>query len=166
MGLTSLSLPNCTRISHTQLFYVTIMINLLPIYFAYNDLTGNFPFTSYDGSVCYLVVHHYESNAILALPISSLDDKTIFDAYKSAFDELVAKGFKPKSNIMDNQATKYIKKNLTKEECKLQLVEPHNHRINAAERVIQTFKDAFIAALTTTDLDFLLHCGTASPPRY
>jgi hypothetical protein len=46
----------------------------------YNDLPENFPFMSYDGSVCYLVVYHYESNAILALPISGLDDKTIFEA--------------------------------------------------------------------------------------
>jgi hypothetical protein len=37
------------------------------------------------------------------------------------------------------------------QQCKLQLVEPHNHRMNAAERAIQTFKDAFIAALATTD---------------
>jgi hypothetical protein len=35
-------------------------------------------------------------------------------------------------------------------------VEPHNHHVNAAERVIQTFKDAFIAALATTDRDFPL----------
>jgi hypothetical protein len=41
-----------------------------------------------------------------------------------------------------------------KNDCKLQLDEPHNHRINAAERAIQTFKDAFIAALVTTDKDF------------
>jgi hypothetical protein len=79
----------------------------------YNDLTGNFLFMSYNCNVCYLVVYHYESNAILALPISGLNDETIFDAYKVAFDELVAKGFKPKLNIMDNQAPKYIKKFLT-----------------------------------------------------
>ena len=36
------------------------------------------------------------------------------------------------------------------------LVEPHNHRINAAERAIQTFKDHFISALTTTDSEFPL----------
>jgi hypothetical protein len=57
---------------------------------------------------------------------------------------------------MDNQATKYIKKN-TKNKCKLQVIEPHNHCINATECVIQTFKAAFIAALTTTDSDFPLH---------
>ncbi len=66
---------------------------------------------------------------------------------------------------MDNQATKYIKKNLTKEECKLQLMEPHNHRINAAKRAIQTFKDAFIAALATTNLDFLLQLWDHHTPQ-
>jgi hypothetical protein len=118
-----------------------------------NNLTGNFLFMSLDGSVCYLVVYHYESNAILTLPISGLDDKTVFDAYKIAFDESAAKGFKLKLNIMGNQATEYNKKFLTKEECKLQLVKPHNHRVNVAKRTIQRFKDAFIATLATTDLD-------------
>jgi hypothetical protein len=99
----------------------------------YSDLTGNFPFMSYDGSVCFLVAYHYESNAILALPITGLNDKAIFKAYKIACYELAAKGFKPKLNIMDNQATRCIKKNLTEEECKLQLVKPHNHHINAAK---------------------------------
>jgi hypothetical protein len=72
------------------------------------------------------------------------------------FNNLTSKGFKPKINIMDNQATKHIKAFLTVQQCKLQLVEPHNHRMNAAERAIHTFKDAFIAALATTDSDFPL----------
>jgi hypothetical protein len=69
---------------------------------------------------------------------------------------LADKGFKPKLNVMDNQATKHIKKILNENKCKLQLVEPHNHRVNVAERAIQTFKDAFIAALATTDSNFPL----------
>jgi hypothetical protein len=36
------------------------------------------------------------------------------------------------------------------------LVEPNNHRVNAAERAIQTFKDHFVSALATTDSDFPL----------
>ncbi len=67
------------------------------------------------------------------------------------FEMLMSKGFKPRLNIMDNQVTTHIKAFLTKNDCKLQLVEWHNHCINAAERAIQTFKDAFIAALATTD---------------
>jgi hypothetical protein len=79
-----------------------------------------------------------------------------FDAYKEIFESLEAKGDKPKMNVMDNQATNYIKQYLTKKKCDLQVVEPHNHHVNAAERAIQTFKDAFIAALATTDCKFLL----------
>ena len=131
----------------------------------YSDLTGNFPFMSFDGNVCFLVVYHYETNAIMATPIAGLDDRTIFNAYKAIFQELTAKGFKPKLNVMDNQATKYIKQFLTEEECKLQLVEPHNHRVNAAERAIQTFKDAFIAALATTDRDFPLQLWDKLTPQ-
>jgi hypothetical protein len=37
---------------------------------------------------------------------------------------------------MDNQATEYIKQFLDENKCKLQLVEPHNHGVNAAECAI------------------------------
>jgi hypothetical protein len=108
----------------------------------------------------FFVLYHYESNAILATPISGMGDVSIFNAYKKQFNVLTAKGLKPKINIMDNQATKHIKKFLTEQQCKMQLVEPHNHGMNAAKRAIQTYKDAFIAALATTDKDFPIHCGT------
>jgi hypothetical protein len=52
---------------------------------------------------------------------------------KQIFDKLAQKGLKPKLNVMDNQETKHIKQFLMEEECKLQLVEPHNCCINAAE---------------------------------
>ncbi len=47
----------------------------------YNNLTGSFPYMSLEGNVCFLIVYHYESNAILTLPISGFDDNTIFAAY-------------------------------------------------------------------------------------
>jgi hypothetical protein len=46
----------------------------------YNDLTGNFPLMSLDGSVCFLFMYHYEANAIFAIPIAGLNDVTIFEA--------------------------------------------------------------------------------------
>ncbi len=111
------------------------------------------------------MLYHYESNAILATPITGLNDVSIFNAYKTYFDVLTKKGFKPKSNIMDNQATKHIKKFLTENDCKVQVVEPHNHRVNAAERAIQTFKAALIAALATTDSDFPLQLWDRLTPQ-
>ena len=131
----------------------------------YHDLTGSFPFMSFDGSVCFFVLYHYESNAILATPIAGLDDVSVFKAYKDYFRFLSEKGFKPKLNIMDNQATKHIKHFLTENDCRLQVVEPHNHRVNAAERAIQTFKAAFIAALATTDSDFPLQLWDRLTPQ-
>ena len=115
---------------------------------------------SFAGSVCF-----YESNTILVKPIAGLDDVSIFNAYKQYFDELKGKGFKPKLNIMDNQATKHIKKFLTENDCKLEVVEPHNHQVNAAKRAIQMFKAAFIAALATTDSNFPLQLWDRLTPQ-
>jgi hypothetical protein len=131
----------------------------------HNNLMGNFSFMSFNGSVCFLVLYHYKANAILAMPIQGLDDISIFNAYKTNFDSLAQKGFKPKLNFLDNQATKYIMKFLTKTECKLQLVEPHNHCVNAAKHAIQTFKDAFISTLVMTDSNFPLQLWDRLTPQ-
>jgi hypothetical protein len=128
-------------------------------------MTGNFPFMSLDGCICYLVMYHYESNSILATPINGMDDVTIFEAYKKNFEMLEAKGFKVKLNVMDNQATKYIIKFLTDNNCRVQLVEPGNKRLNAAERAIQTWKDALIAAFATTDSEFPLQLWDRISPQ-
>jgi len=122
----------------------------------YNDLTSLFPYMSLEGNVCYLIVYHYESNAIPGLPISGFDDNTVIAAYKTQFEFLESKGYKIKLNVIDNQCTRQIKKFLTDNDCELMLLEPHNHRVNAAERAIQTFKDHFISALATTDSEFPL----------
>jgi hypothetical protein len=81
----------------------------------YNNLTGNFPFMSFESSVCFLIMFYYKDNAITATPITGWDDVCIFNAYKLNFKDLNRKGYKPTLNIMDNQATKYIKKFLKKE---------------------------------------------------
>jgi hypothetical protein len=65
---------------------------------------------SLQGNICFLVVYHYKSNTILALPISSLNDDTVFAAYKTQFKFLESKGHKIKLNVMDNQCTRQIKK--------------------------------------------------------
>ncbi len=60
---------------------------------------------------------------------------------------------------------RHIKKILTKNNCKLQVVEPHNHQVNATKRAIQTFKAAFIAALATTNSDFPLQLWNRLTPK-
>jgi len=67
--------------------------------------------------------------------------------------------------MMDNQATKSIKSYLTSQQVMLQLVEPHNHRVNAAERAIQTFQNQFIGTLSTTDSKFPIHLWDKLAPQ-
>jgi hypothetical protein len=89
-----------------------------------------------------------KTSAILITPITGLDSECILEAYKSNFEYLVSKGFKPKVNVMDNKATKPIKAYLTPQQ------EPHNQGVNAVEQAIQTFKNRLIGAHGTTDSKF------------
>jgi hypothetical protein len=51
----------------------------------YSDLTGTFPFMSLEGNICFLVVYHYEANAILALPVANFSNDSILTAYQQQF---------------------------------------------------------------------------------
>ena len=89
-------------------------------------------------------------------PIKDLTNFTIVAAFKKVFEELIEKGYKPAFNITDNQGTTLIKDLHKTKGCKWQFVEPSNHRVNAAERAIQTYKDHFISGLCLTGVDWLL----------
>jgi hypothetical protein len=122
----------------------------------YHDLTGRLPVMSLEGNQYFLVAYDYTINAILVRPVKDLESATIVTAFDSIFQELKTKGFKPQLNITDNQAVAALKDYLHNEQCEWQFVEPNNHRVNAAERAIQTFKTHFISGLCTTDRDFPL----------
>jgi hypothetical protein len=153
------------------------MMNLSPMYFVLvpfltktpvsstTTAQGKFPFMLLDGNVCFFVMYHYKTNAIFATHIPGLDSENILNAYKKNFEYLISKGYLPKINVMDNQATKAIKLYLTPHQCHLQLVEPGNHRVNAAEQAIQTFKNQFIGALGTTDVDFPIQLWDKLAPQ-
>jgi hypothetical protein len=79
----------------------------------YSNLISTFLFMSLEGNVCFLVVYHYESIAISALPIANFANDTILATYQQQFELLEFKGHKIKVNMMDNQASKVIKKYLT-----------------------------------------------------
>ncbi len=66
---------------------------------------------------------------------------------------------------MENQATKVIKAYLKPHDVTLQLVKPHNHRVNAGEGAIQTFKNRFIGVLDTTDVNFPVQLWNKLTPQ-
>ena len=99
-------------------------------------------------------VYGYGPNAILVRAIRNRSDAEMIKAYESIYKYLDSKGFKPRLNVTDNECSKTIKEYIEGEGATIQLVEPDNHRANAAERAIQTFKNHFIAGLSTVDPSF------------
>eukprot|EP00804_Cyclotella_cryptica_P015695 CCRYP_018924-RA/>CCRYP_018924-RA protein AED:0.15 eAED:0.15 QI:0/-1/0/1/-1/1/1/0/1314 len=120
----------------------------------YTDLTGQFPAQSYKGNKYVFVAYAYGPNAILARAMPSRTDKAMVEAYQYIYHYLESKGFKPQLNISDNECSKTVQHFILAQNAKIQLVEPHNHRANAAERAIQTFKNHFIAGLSSVDPEF------------
>jgi hypothetical protein len=123
---------------------------------SYSDLTGRFPVHSVEGNLYVLVLYIYNTNAILIEPLKSRNDASQLKAYERILQR-IPNNHKPKLHIMDNEASKAIKEFLVKvNHMEYQLVPPHTHRRNAAERAIRTFKNHFIAGLCSTNPDFPL----------
>ena len=119
----------------------------------YTDLTGQFPVRSYKNMVYIFVAYIYDINAIISVPMPSRNDSAMVTAFQTVFAQLKERGYTPTLNIMDNECSKAVEAYIKKEKVNIQLVAPHNHRVNASERAIATFKDHFISALATIDIN-------------
>ena len=58
---------------------------------------------------------------------------------------------------MDNEISNELKQAMTKSGADYQLVPPHIHQANKAERAIQTFENHFKTGLAIVDSDFPIH---------
>ena len=123
----------------------------------YSDQTGNFFQASSKGNLLIMILYDYDSNAILAEPIKNRQAESILAAYEKMHKLLVSKGMKPKTQILDNECSQKLKDYMVKNNIKYQLATPGQHRANAAERAIRTFKNHFVAGLCSTDDHFPLH---------
>ena len=131
----------------------------------YNDNTGIFPVQSIDGHQLFFVTYVYDLNAILARPLKNQQSDTIVTMYQEVFNFLRSRGFTPKFNVCDNQASKMIKEFLAANQCDGQFVVPGDHRVLAAERAIQCWKNHFISVLCTTDAEFPLQLWPYLAPQ-
>jgi hypothetical protein len=77
-------------------------------------------------------------------------------AYDTIHQELNVKGFKPKLQTLNNEASTALKNFFTVNDIAYQLVPPHCHRRNAAECAIRTFKEHFVTGLSSVDPAFPL----------
>jgi hypothetical protein len=123
----------------------------------YTDLTGKFPVRSSKGNSYVMVCYVYDCNYVQVVLMKSRSASEWVKAYDNIHQELTAKGFKPKLQTLDNEASAALKHFLTSNDVAYQLVPPHCHRRNAAERAIRTFKEHFVAGLSSVDPIFTLH---------
>ena len=100
------------------------------------------------------IMYDWTSNAILATPTKEAKEETIVECFKKNITYLSKRGFKPVYNVIDNVATNAINTYLENENIKVQFVTPYNHRVNTAERAIQTFENHTISGLCICDEEF------------
>ena len=82
---------------------------------AYMDLTGRFPHCSSRGNEYILVVYHYDSNAILGMPIKNRQAATITHAWQQLNSQLARAGIPPNIWILDNEMSHDLKLSMLKE---------------------------------------------------
>jgi hypothetical protein len=103
----------------------------------YTDLTGKFPVRSSKGNSYVMVYYVYDCNYVKVFPMKSRSASEWVKTYDHIHRELTAKGFKPKLQTLDNEASAALKHFFTTNDVEYQLVPPHCHRQNAAERAIR-----------------------------
>ena len=118
------------------------------------DLTGRFPYKSSQGHEYVLVVYDYDSNAILAEPLVSRKGSEIRRGWQTIHNRLKHRGVAPNFYVLDNECSDDLKQTMTNEHVEWQRATPYMHRTNKAERAIRTFKNHFVAGLSTVHPEF------------
>ena len=105
---------------------------------SYSDQTGKFPHQSSRGNEYVFILYNYDSNSIHAVPIPNRQAATIRDAWVTTFKKLRYAGYAPYIHFLDNECSTILQDAFEKYIDDYQIVPPHVHRRNAAERAIQT----------------------------
>ena len=101
-----------------------------------------------------MVLYSYDSNAILATGIKGRKGQELVDGYNILYERLIKAGVKPVIQRLDNEASKALVKCIEEKGLKYQLASPYDHRLNPAERAIQTYKNHLISNLHGCDTEF------------
>jgi hypothetical protein len=123
----------------------------------YTDLTGKCPVRSSKGNSYVMVCYVYDCNYVKVIPMKYRSASEWVKAYDHIHQELTVKGFRPKLQTLDNEASAALKNFFTANDVEYQLVPPHCHSHNAAERAIRTSKEHFVAGLSSVDPTFPFH---------
>ena len=106
----------------------------------YTDQTGRFSVTSSRGYKYIMVAYDYDSNTIHSNLMNNCSGQELLKGYTTINTLLSERGLAPKIHYLDNEFPKVLQQFMIKKEKRFQLIPPHLHRRNSAERAIQTFK--------------------------
>jgi len=123
----------------------------------YTDQTGRFPTRSSRGNQYIMVLAEVDSDAILVEAMRNRTAGEMIKTYNKLIERLKACGILPKHHILDNEISDEFRGAIKKHNMTYELVPPHDHRRNLAERAIQTWKGHFISILCGVDEDFPMH---------
>ena len=119
----------------------------------YSDQTGCFPVRSHSGKNYIFMAYVYSKNAVLLRPLAARNDDNMVKTFQELYAYLRERGIQPRLHVLDNECSKAIKAFIRSQETGIQLVEPHTHRVNAAETAVKAAKYHMIAALATLDVN-------------
>ena len=108
---------------------------------------------SYEGHLYLFVCYVYSANAIIMRPMRSRTDKCMVETFQDVYKFLNKCNFSPKLHVLDNKCSKAVQAYIESNDTDIQLVEPRNHRVNAAETAIKATKYHILASLQTVDKD-------------
>ena len=117
---------------------------------------GRFPKKLLRGNQYIMVLTKSDSDVILVEPMKNRTSGEMIRAYQALIDRLHAANIVPKHHILDNECSVEFKATIKGCNMTYQLVPPHDHRRNRAEKAIQIFKDHFVAILCKADKEFPL----------
>jgi hypothetical protein len=93
----------------------------------YTDLTGRFPVRSSKGNWYVMICYSFDCNYVKAVPMKSRSVSEWLKAYGGIHQELTSRGFKPKLQTLDKEASSALKSFFTENDVEYQLVPPHCH---------------------------------------
>ena len=129
------------------------------------DLPGRYPITSARGHKYIMVMYDYDTNYINAVPIKSRKSNELVRAFKVCYDELKLRGFTAQVLRLDNEISAELIKAIEDEHLEYQIASPGDHRLNHAERAIQTFKSKLISFREGADPNFPKNCWDLFIPQ-
>jgi len=104
-----------------------------------------------------MIAHDKDSNAILTECLANKTAAELTRAYTAIYTYLTSRRLQPRLQIMDNECPEKLHKIMCNKNIAYLLVPPNYHRNNPAEKAIGTWKEYFIAGLSSVDPKIPIH---------